>query len=1172
MSDFVHLHVHTEYSLLDGAIRLDALMKRVKELGMDAVAVTDHGSMFGVVEFYEKAKKAGLKPILGCECYVARGSRLERLPSEKNHHLVLLAKNREGYENLCALCTAAWLDGYYYKPRIDKELLEKHAGGLVCLSACLQGEIPQLVQAGKMKEADQAALWYRDLFGAENYYLEIQHNGIAEQNAVNAALCEMSERLGIGLVATNDCHYLHAKDAEAHDVLLCVGTQKTVNEAGRFRFSTKDLYLKSADEMAAFFAHRPEAIANTRKIADMCDLTLDLGRHFLPVFPVPEGETQATLFERLAREGFERRLAQARAKGRPVDEKLYRKRLDYEIGVIKEMDFPGYFLIVADFIGWAKKNGIPVGPGRGSAAGSLVAYSLAITELDPMEWGLLFERFLNTGRKSLPDIDVDFCFEKRGRVVEYVREKYGKDRVAQIVAFGSMKAKAAIRDVGRALAIPLSEVDAIAKMVPEGPKVTLKDALEQEPRLKTEADEKPHIAKLLSYALLLENMPRHASVHAAGVVISDDRPLVKHLPLHRGKEGEAVTQFEMSYVEKIGLVKFDFLGLRNLTVIADTLRLIREQGKTPPDLEDLGFDDPETYRLLQRGDTTGVFQLESSGMKNMLVRLKPESFNDIIAAVALYRPGPLGSGMVEQYIDGKHGLREITYLLPELEPILKETQGTILYQEQVMQIAQALGSFSLSEADDLRKAMGKKLGDVMAKQKVRFLEGAAANKIDREAASTIFDQMAKFAEYGFNKSHSATYAVVTYQTAYLKAHYPVEFMASLLSSESGDTDGVVKFLAECKAHDVVVAPPDINAGGAAFTVSNGKILFGLAAVKNVGEGAVEVILECRQNGPFKDFFDFFERVDLRRVNKRVIEALVKCGAFDSFHTSRAVLFASIDLGLEHGQRVQRDQNDPQMGLFDFAAPAVTESFKPALEKAPDWPLDLTLSYEKEALGLFVSGHPLDAHADILLQFADSDTLSLREKPDGAMTRMGGIIRSVKHHVTKKGDAMAFVTIEDDKGSVELVVFPKLYAEASHLLVPETAVIVQALVQKEKEEDAPKLLGDMERGSKIAAVEDAEETWTGSVHIHADLTILDRPALEKLKSILARHPGTRSCTLHLRGARHQAVLELPPPYGVRPDRRLRKSVTDLLGFAAFESRCEPAKALERPGRRYFKKGA
>lgn len=1162
MSNFVHLHVHTEYSLLDGAIRLKPLMKRVKALGMDSVAITDHGSMYGIVEFYEKAKEEGIKPIIGCEFYVARESRRDRIANEKNFHMVLLARDREGYENLCYLASIAWLEGHYYKPRIDKEVLASHAGGLTCLTACLQGEIPQLIGAGRMDDADKAALWYKNLFGPDHFFLEIQNNGIPEQETLNRALIEMSRRLNIGLVATNDCHYLAAEDAEAHEVLLCVGTKTTMNDPDRFRFSTTELYLKSPEEMESYFKDVPEAISNTRRIADSVTLELDLGNHYLPVFPVPEGETQAGLFEKNARAGLEKRLAQARALNRAVDEDAYRKRLDYEIGVIKDMEFPGYFLIVADFIGWAKANDIPVGPGRGSAAGSLVAWSLEITDLNPMAYGLLFERFLNPGRKSLPDIDVDFCTENRHRVIDYVREKYGADRVAQIITFGSMKAKAAIRDVGRALGIPLSEVDVIAKLVPEGPKVNLAEAIEKEPRIKALAGADPRIEKLLKYALLLENMPRHSSVHAAGVVISDHRPLVSHLPLARPGDSETVTQFEMGYVEKIGLVKFDFLALRNLTVIAATLRLIREQGKTPPDLSILDFDDADTYRLIQKGDTTGVFQLESSGMKNMLVRLKPENFNDIIAAVALYRPGPLNSGMVENYIAGKHGEMLVTYLFPELEPILKETFGIILYQEQVMQIAVALARFSLGEADNLRKAMGKKIAEIMAKQKVRFLQGTDEASLDHKMSSTLFDLMAQFAEYGFNKSHSATYAVVTYQTAYLKAHYPVEFMAALLTSESGNTDGVVKFMAECKACDVTVSPPDINHGAKDFSVSGGRILFGLAAVKNVGEGAVESILESRKSGPFKDIFDFCERVDTRKVNKRVLEALVKCGAFDSLHPNRAALFDSLDSAVEHGQRVQKEKNDPQMSLFDMLSPKDAQAFRPSLSKIGEWPTDLLLAYEKEALGLFVSGHPLDAHAEILDQFTDADTLSLKDSQDGAMVRIGGLIRSVKHHTTKKGDPMAFVTLEDFKGAVEMVVFPQSYAAAGPLLVPETPVIVQALVQKEKEDDAAKLILDLERGSKMVAMEDAENTWTSAVHIHADLAATDRATLESLKSILARYPGVRTCHLHLKARRNELVMELPPSFRVSPDRPLKKAVNDLLGFSAFRLSCEPAKALER----------
>jgi DNA polymerase-3 subunit alpha len=1160
MSDFVHLHVHTQYSLLDGAIRIPKLMERVKELGMDTVAITDHGAMSGVMDFYKAAKEAGIKPIIGCECYMAARTIQDKTPADKDScHLVLLAENEKGYKNLCRLATIAQLEGFYYKPRIDRSVLEKHHEGLIALSACLHGVIARLITEGRSAEADREALFYKELFGPERFYLELQDIGMKEQDDVNKALIAMSKRLDIPLVATNDCHYLFAEDAKAHDVLLCVQTGRTVNDPNRMRFSTNQIYLKSPEEMKASFAHVPQAIENTRKIADMCTVDFTFGEHYLPRFATQDGLSEGELLDKTAWEGLEKRFAEVLRRKPDADRAGYEARLKEELGIINDMEFPGYFLIVADFIAYAKQNDIPVGPGRGSAAGSLAAYCLGITDIDPIEYDLLFERFLNPARKSLPDIDVDFCILGREKVFRYVSQRYGgSDSVAQIITFGSLKSRAVIRDVGRALDIPLAEVDVIAKMVPD--KADLKTALEMEPRLRDAVEKDPRIANLIQTAMFLENLPRHTSTHAAGVVISDHRPLVDHLPLARGKENEAVTQFDMETVEKIGLVKFDFLGLKNLTIIAKTLALIKAQGIEPPDMARLPSPDKKTFELLCRGDTTGIFQLESSGMKSLLIRMKPENINDIIAVVALYRPGPLESGMLADFVDAKHGKRKVNYLLPGLEPILKETFGVIVYQEQVMRIAADIGGFTMSEADDLRKAMGKKKKEILDKLKDKFIKGAVKRGADKAKATQLFELIDKFGGYGFNKSHSAAYAAITYQTAYLKAHYPVEFMAAHLSLELGNMDGVVKFLAECRNMDIDVSVPDVNVGEKEFAVSNGKIIFGLAAVKNVGQGAIDALVEARQSGGrFTSLYDFCERVDLRRVNKRVIESLIKCGAFDSLGFKRSQMMASVESALEYGQRRQKEKNDPQMSLFEVAAPDVL-TYEPPMPDMEEWDDTLKLSLEKEVLGLYITGHPLDRYWETLEKFTNADTFSIKDIPDGAPVRIGGIVRTIKHHRTKKGDAMAFITLEDFKGSVEMVVFPDLFDLASHLLESQAPVIVQGTLKKE--EGSIKLLGFLDQGAKIVAVEDAESTWTASVHINLDITALERKTLESLKDLLARHPGPCSSFLHLVDPDNsEVIISLPDSLRVQFGRNLSRGITNLLGHATLATSCDPVRHKE-----------
>ena len=1150
--DFVHLHVHTQYSLLDGAIRIDDLMQRATDFGMNAVALTDHGTMFGAVEFYNKAISAGIKPVIGCECYIAPRRLTDKTPQDNKglSHIILLAKDMTGYRNLCKMVSIAQLEGFYYRPRIDKDLLREHKDGLIAFTACLHGEIPTLLKTNRMKEADSAAQSYLEMFGEGNFFLEVQNNGIEIQETVNEALRDMSQRLSIPMIASNDCHYLDKKDVRAHDVLLCIQTGKTVHDTERFKFRTDQLYFKSREEMHASFRDYQGALDNTVAIAERCNLDFEFGNYHFPKFESPGGKSEEQHFEEQVLEGFDRIFKRIQSVNPEADEVQYRERLEYEMSVIKEMEFPGYFLIVADFIRFAKENGIPVGPGRGSAAGSLVAYSLGITDLDPIQYGLIFERFLNPARKSMPDIDVDFCINGREEVFKYVADKYGGgDFVAQIITYGKLKTRAVIRDVGRALDIPLREVDIIAKMVPDVINISLDEALNQEPRLMQMAEEKPEVADLIEICRVLEGLPRHASTHAAGVVISD-RPLVDYLPLYRGKKGEVVTQYDMKIVEKIGLVKFDFLGLRNLTVIQNTLALIESQGKNAPDLAHLNLDDQDTYRLLSSGDTTGVFQLESAGMKDLLVRLKPECFDDVIALVALYRPGPMESGMIEDYVERKHGRREVAYLLPELESVLKETYGVIVYQEQVMKIAGELASYSMAEADDLRKAMGKKIKEIMAEHRERFVKGAVANSLPKKKAATIFDLIEKFGGYGFNKSHSAAYALIAYQTAYLKAHFPVEFMASLLTSEMHSTDGVVKYIAECRSHDIPVLPPDILEGEKSFSVSGDKIRFGLVAVKNVGEGAIEAIIEARRANRFSSLFEFCENVDLKKVNKRVIESLIKAGAFDFTGAKRSQMMTCLEEALDYGQRVQKEKNDPQMGLFDVGEERAVIN-APELPNIQEWDEKQLLAYEKEALGFYISGHPLGRFESVLDKFTNVNAVSIKETGDGGSVRIGGILSQIKTIKTKRGDLMAFVTVEDLHGSVETVVFSTVYQAVSELLIEDRPILIRGRVQKD--DQSVKIIAD-----SIISMEKAEESWTASVHFHLDTTRTERQTLLDLQETFQRHPGACRAYLHLRSPQGtETIIAVSENIRLQAGSRLTRDVHQLLGYQVVETVCNTA---------------
>lgn len=1142
-NSFVHLHVHSEYSLLDGAIRFGQLLEVAKAHGMPAVAVTDHGNLFGAVSFYKEARKAEVKPLIGCELYVAPRSRHDRSPArgigaEGNHHLVVLARDTRGYRNLLELVTKGYLEGFYYKPRVDKELLSRHAEGLVGMSACLHGEIPYLILQGNQERARQTAQWYKEVFEGE-FYLEIMDNGIPEQERVNQGLLVLAKELGLEVVATNDCHYLRKEDARAHDVLLCIQTGKTLGAASRLRFQTDQFYFKTPEEMSASFSSVPEAIINTLRIAEQCELELEMGRYFFPSFPLSEGESLEQRLEELARRGFHNRMAQLHARDPQWiqgKEALYAQRLERELKVIRDMGFAGYFLIVADFIQYARDQGIPVGPGRGSAAGSLVAYCLQITDIDPIRYNLLFERFLNPERRSMPDIDIDFCKLGRDRVIRYVAERYGMHNVAQITTFGRMEARAVVRDVGRVLGIPYEEVDRLAKLIPRGPGMDLEKAMAREPRLLEMAKRDPHVQDLLDVARSLEGLVRHASTHAAGVVISD-RPIVEHLPLYRSQEGELVTQYDMKSVEAIGLVKFDFLGLRTLTMMNDVLRLLARRG-IQLDLRDVPLDDPKTYELLGSGDTDGVFQLESSGMRELLVRMRPTVFEDLIALVALYRPGPLGSGMVEEFIDRKQGRTPIRYELPQLEPILKDTYGIIVYQEQVMQIAVELAGYTMGQADVLRKAMGKKIASVMEEQRQFFIAGACRNGVSQETASRIFDLMAKFGEYGFNKSHSAAYALVAYQTAYLKAHFPVEFMAALLTSEKDRTDKVIRYISACKERSIEVLPPDVNESEHDFSVSEGKIRFGLGGVRNVGRKAIEAILEARKEKSFASLQDFCFRVDLQKVNRRVVESLIKCGAFDSFGGHRAQYMAALDRILDDSQRHHKARSRGQMSMFGEDKPFQSMTFP--MPAVAEWEEHQRLEYEKETLGFYVTGHPMERIVELVAPWCNADTQSLASMADRSEVRMVGMKRACKEVSTKNGERMGFLTLEDLKGSVEVVCFPDAYRQALPLIQEERPLCVRGIL--EHGEESHKLVA-----TEVLSLEQVRDLQAPALEMAIKASLLTEEDLVDLRDLIKSHPGFRGLRLHLVLEGGQvAVLELPDTLRVDPRSELVQRIQSALG--------------------------
>lgn len=1138
-SNFIHLHVHSQYSLLDGAIRFEEAFDLAKKYRMDALALTDHGNMFGAIEFYQTAIKHGIKPIIGCEIYVAPGSRFEKKMGEReegNYHLTLLVKNETGYFNLLKLVSLAYLEGFYYKPRVDKELLNKYHEGLIALSGCLKGEVAALAGRGEMKKALQSAEEYKKIFDDRRFYMEIQNNGVENQLQVNERLLEIGHQLSLPAVATNDCHYLHRKDAKAQEVLLCIQTGKTLQDSNRMIFSSDEFYFKSPQEMVGLFQNTPEAISNTVEIAGQCNLEIRFDAKHIPRIAVPAGETSESYLEKLAREGLERRLSRYQGEKNFKDRSArYKARLEEELKIIKSMGYPGYFLIVYDFIHYAKSHKIPVGPGRGSAAGSLVAYALNITDLDPIEYDLIFERFLNPGRKSsMPDVDVDFCMEGRDEVIRYVSEKYGKENVAQIITFGKMQAKAVVRDVGRVLGIPYAEVDRIAKLIPNKLDITLDQALQQEASLKEAVAKDTRIASLFEIAKSLEGLARHASTHAAGVVISN-KPLMEYLPLQRGQNSEIITQYAMKQVEAIGLVKFDFLGLKTLTLLDQAIQLIEKNRGIKVELSEIPLDDPEIYALLGGGSNLGIFQLESSGMRDLLIKLKPQSFKDIIALVALYRPGPLDSGMVGEFIKRKHGQESIRYELPALEEILRDTYGVIVYQEQVMRIASALAHFSLEDADNLRRAMSKKDTLEMERQKEKFLEGAKKTRIPAKKAEKIFEQMETFGRYGFNKSHSTAYALLAYQTAYLKTHYPIEFMAALLTSEAQNAEKIVKYISECREMKIEVLPPDINESFKHFAVMENQIRFGLNAVKNVGDAAIDLILTEREgNGKFKSLYDFCHRVDLRKVNRRVIESLIKCGAFDFSKAHRSQMLTVLGELLGQSQSAQRKKGEPQLSMLIDRSRELKEEY-PDIDEFPENQL---IAFEKETIGFYISRHPLSRYQEAIKKYTDVDTSALPRLQNGAEVKICGLVNQLKEIVTKKGDRMAFLTLEDMKGFVEVILFPEVFKAALPYLRGGDPLLVEGTLDIAEEHVKIK-------ATEVHSLPESPSSPMTPFHLKIPLSDLTSSQLAQLKEIIEAHRGSSKVLLHfIDGSNQETIVALPDRYTVDPSIIFKNTVQDL----------------------------
>jgi DNA polymerase III subunit alpha len=1106
MADFVHLHLHTQFSLLDGAIRFDRLFKAAREYGMPACAITDHGNMFGAVDFYFAAKKFGVKPIIGCEAYIAPKSRFDqkKVKGEDNaYHIILLAQNNQGYKNLCKLISFAHIEGFYYVPRIDKELLRIYNEGLICLTACIGGEVPTMILRDDEKALKDAIDDYYSIFG-DRLYFELQDNGLQEQTKINEGLAELSKRYSIPLVATNDCHYLLKEEHKAHELLLCIQTGKTMNDKDRLSFKSEEFYFKSQEVMEKAFSQYPEALANTMKIAEMCNVEIETGTYHFPVFTPPDEMEINQYFETLCERGFKDRMERIRSAYDAFDEALeqtYNERLLYEIDVIKRIGFAGYFLIVSDFIKYAKSQGIPVGPGRGSAAGSLVAYCLTITDIDPIKYDLIFERFLNPERVTMPDIDVDFCKKRRDEVIKYVTEKYGKDNVAQIITFGTMQSKAAVRDVGRALGIAYAEVDKIAKLIVSGEN-GIEKAIGDEPQLGDAYRNDERTKELLDNAMVLEGLARHASTHAAGIVIAN-KHLSEYLPLYKGSKGEIITQFSMTTIEKIGLIKIDFLGLETLTIMDEAIKLLKGQG-IDLDIGNIPLDDRKTYDLLSAGNTSGVFQLESRGMKDLLTKLRPAMFEDIMPLIALYRPGPLKSGMVDEFIKRRNNPSLVKYETPLLEGVLKDTYGVIIYQEQIMKIATVLAKFSIKDADALRKAMSKKVPEQIEAYKERFITGATANGVALQAAQKIYDVILQFGEYGFNKSHSTAYGLIAYQTAYLKAHYYVSYFAAILTSEVNDTDKMVKYVTECREDGIEILPPDINKSEKSFTVVDNKIRFGLSGVKNVGDAALDSILAVREElGEFTSFTQFLSAIDSRKANKKVMESLIKAGCFDNMGLKRSQILYVLH---EKSDKLQKKdtKNLYQMDIFGTEYGTVDTVEIPAMEELPREEL---LRGEKEALGFYFSRHPLGTYEELIKSITPYDTQKLKEATDFSEDiHIVGMVNNCKEVVTKRGDRMAYVTLEDTKGTVEVIVFPDLYGKNQAYIAGEKPLIVTGTLDKVDES------GVRMKAKNMLLLEDMAREMGKRVKLRIDCQVFRKDDLRKLKDVLFSLKGKAKVSL------------------------------------------------------------
>ena len=1140
---FVHLHCHTDYSLLDGACHIPRLMRVAADQEWPALAITDHGNLFGAVSFYSAAKKAGIKPIIGCELYTVAGDHRSRDSSMRYHHLVLLCKNRKGYQNLMELVSTAYLDGFYYKPRVSKDKLSQHTEGLICLSACLRGDLQEALLNEGYAAGRKVAYDYQDMFGKENFFLEIQDHGLDLDRRLIPLQTRLASESGIPLVATNDAHYLTKDDAHAHDALLCVQTGKTLNDSKRMRFGTEEFYLKTRTEMAQLFGGDEAPLDRTWEIAQMCDLRLEPVEDPFPTFDVPKGKTTNTYFESVARQGFEARLARLEAMAergslrRPLAE--YEERLDHEIRVIQRMNYSGYFLIVWDFIRFARSKHIPVGPGRGSAAGSLVSYSMGITDIDPLQYGLLFERFLNIERQSMPDVDIDFCMNRRGEVIQYVTEKYGREQVSQIITFNTMATKAAIKDVGRVMDMSFGKVDRLTKMVPNVLKITLDQAVKGEPRLREAMESDPKVERLIQTARRLEGIARNPSVHAAGVVIAP-RQLRSLVPIYKTAKDEIVTQYDMKSLEKIGLLKMDFLGLTTLTIIEDTFGWIEKRTGRRLDAEKLPLDDAKTYGLFSKGLTSGIFQFESKGMRDICRRYRPQRLEDLCALNALYRPGPIQGGMIPDFIDRKHGRKPVEYILPQVEPILAETYGVIVYQEQVMQIANVIAGYSLGEADLLRRAMGKKKPEEMAVQRDRFLAGARERGFDGAASRTLFDLMEQFAGYGFNKSHSAAYGFIAFVTAYLKAHYPVEFMSALLTAELASADKVRLYMNECRDMGIDVLPPDICTSHWGFTpAGDSSIRFGLGAIKNVGRAAVDSVVEVREDRgkPFRSLFDFCNAVDWGKLNRRMLESAIKAGAMDSLGGSRAQLTAALDGAIEAGQRAHRDRETGQLGLFGFS-----EAYEPqGLPEVDDWDALEQLAKEKEMLGFYVTGHPLSAYEDAIAAIGPALSTALADMADASDVALCGVLHSIQRRKNRDGRPWASAVLEDREGSVELLVFAGQYGRLHDLLRVDKAMLVRGSLRDEEEGGAKVAVSEM-TPLESATIPPAKRVSL-TITLNGDREPSDLS--QRLSRLIREAPGAAALRLRLRRpGEFEVTWDLDAR--VEPGRRFRGLAEELFG--------------------------